>query len=70
MKTENWQLLAKFNDQQTASIAEAILHDNDMASVVIPKQDSSLHLFGSFELMVKSEDVTNASELLKDLIIP
>jgi hypothetical protein len=68
LKSDSWQVVAKFNDQQTASIAEAILHDNDIVSVVIPKQDSSLHLFGSFELMVKDEDLSAANALLIDLI--
>lgn len=68
MNKDNWQLLAKFNDLQTASIAEAILIDNEIDSVIIPKQDSSLHLFGSFELMVKQEHFTMAQELLTDLI--
>jgi hypothetical protein len=67
LNKDSWQLVAKYDNLQSASIAEAILLDNEIPSVVIPKQDSSLHLFGSFELMVKEEHLIMANELLIDL---
>jgi len=65
---ENWVVIAKFNNKQTANIALAILNDNGIAAVELDTIDSSLLMFGSYNIKVAKADEENAKILLGNLI--
>jgi hypothetical protein len=66
---EEWVNIAKFNNKQTANIALALLHDNDIAAVELDTIDSSLLMFGSYNIKVAKADEEKAKQLLENLII-
>ena len=64
---DSWQKI--FDDQlrYRAEIVQAVLADNDIASVILDKQDSA-YKFGHFEVMVQPDNVLPAIRIVKEEI--
>ena len=63
----NWVSIAKYTSAQTASIAIAILQENEIEAVEMNKKDSATSLFGYIEIMVPEQFVADAQILLQPL---
>jgi Putative prokaryotic signal transducing protein len=63
----NWVSIAKYSSTQTASIAVAILNENEIEAVELNKKDSATSLFGYIEIMVPQQYVNDAKVLLQPL---
>ena len=58
-----------YNDQITSQHIQNILEDNNIASVVINKKDSSYSdIFGRIEMYIKQEDKKIVNRLLKEIL--
>ncbi len=62
----DWALIYSTGQLYQAEMVKDIIENNDMAAVIINKQDS-FYLFGDIEVYVKPDDVIRAKFLLKEL---
>jgi type III secretory pathway lipoprotein EscJ len=60
----DWINVAQFANEQTASIAIALLNDNGIEAVEVNKKDSATLLFGHVDVLVQKENEAKALELL------
>ena len=63
---KGWASIYSSSQEHVVTIAKDILEENNIASIIINKKDSS-YLFGEIELFVKNENVIRAKYLLKNL---
>lgn len=63
---DNWTIVFTTDKPWQAEIAKQVLEDNEIASVVINKKDSS-YLFGEAEVYVDICNLEKAKELIKNI---
>ncbi len=63
---KGWKEVYMTNEQHKVAIAEALLKENGIKSVVINQKDSA-YQFGEIKVYVKEHDEEKALELLKNL---
>lgn len=61
---KNWIKIATYSNALEVEIVRQMLEVNEIAAVVINKQDSS-YLFGKIELYVAEQDVPTAKQLIE-----
>ncbi|MBP3944208.1 DUF2007 domain-containing protein [Sphingobacteriaceae bacterium WQ 2009] len=61
---KNWIKIATYSNALEVEIVRQMLEVNEIAAVVINKQDSS-YLFGKIELYVAEQDVLTAKQLIE-----
>lgn len=61
----DWQKVFEDTAQYRVEIVKAKLEEHDIASVVIPKKDSS-YQFGQYELVVNADDVIKALKIINE----
>jgi hypothetical protein len=64
---ENWERVYFSNQIQKINIVRAVLHENNIQSVVMDKRDSSYISVGDIEVMVKGEDAIFARLIIEQL---
>jgi len=66
MKTldKNWVSVYSSAYMHQINLVKAVLKENNIASVIINKQDSSYH-FGEIELHVQADDVLVAKQIIQ-----
>lgn len=60
-----WQKVFEDKTGHRAEIVRAILEENHLSAIVVPKKDSSYH-FGHFEVHVPHEDVIKAVKIITE----
>ncbi|MGE0076773.1 MAG: DUF2007 domain-containing protein [Bacteroidales bacterium] len=63
---ENWTVVFTTNKPWQAELAKQVLEENDIAAVIINKQDSS-YLIGEAEVYVENNVLEKAKELTKNI---
>lgn len=63
---ENWVKIFESKQMIQAEIARETLEQNDVAAVILNKQDSLYPVFGMFEVHVPSKDLIKAQNILSD----
>ncbi len=61
--TDNWKKVYSNTFQHKVEIAQAVLKENDIESVIMNKKDSA-YLFGDIELYVQSDNVMKAKQII------
>ncbi len=61
---ENWQMIFSSSLEHKLKIAQAVLEDEGIKSVIINKKDS-FYLFGELELYVHADQVLKAKQIIK-----
>ncbi len=64
---KGWKEVYMTSHEYKVAIAEALLKDNGIKSVVMNQHDSAYQTFGEFRIYVEEHDETKAIELLKEL---
>lgn len=64
---KNWKEVYMTSQDYQMAIAEALLKDNGINSVVMNQHDSAYQTFGEFRLYVEEHDEAKALELLIEL---
>ena len=64
---KGWKEVYMSAQEYKISIAESVLKDNGIKSVVLNQKDSAYQSFGTLTLFVEEHDVEKALELLKEL---
>ncbi len=62
--TDNWKKVYSNTLQHKVEIVQAVLKDQDIASVIMNKKDSA-YLFGEIELYVQADNVLKAKQIIK-----
>lgn len=62
----NWTVVFTTNKPWQAELAKQVLEENDIAAVLINKQDSS-YLIGEAEVYVENNTLERAKELIKNI---
>lgn len=63
---DNWTVVFTTNKPWQAELAKQVLEENDIAAVLINKQDSS-YLIGEVEIYVENSTLEKAKELIKNI---
>ena len=63
---ENWIKVFESKQMIQAEIARETLEQNDIAAVIVNKQDSLYPVFGMCEVHVPAKDLTKAQNILSD----
>lgn len=61
---DNWQKIYSSSFEHKIEIAQAVLEDEGIKSVIINKKDS-FYLFGELELYVHADHVLRAKQIIK-----
>lgn len=61
---ENWTVIYETNDLFQAEIIKSKLETNGIHAVILNQRDSSYQVFGSINVMVNTNDLTKAKEIL------
>lgn len=64
---EKWIKVFSTHKMYEAEIVKGVLMENDIPTILMNKQDSSIH-FGNYEIMVEHENVINAIKIIQDEI--
>ncbi len=64
---KNWKVAFNTTEPYLAEIAQQVLRDNDINSVIMNKKDSSYTVIGYIEVLVEEKNHSAAEELLKEL---
>ena len=64
---KGWISVFSSNDEYLISIAQDLLHNDDIESVVINHKDSAYVIWGEAEIFVRDENKHQAEEILKQL---
>ena len=62
----NWKCIYKTKKVYRAEILKGVLLENEIAAVVLNKQDSA-YLFGEAELYVQADDVIVANKIISEV---
>lgn len=64
---KEWETVFKTETVYRAEIVKAVLHDNDIESIIVSKKDSNYH-FGHFEVTVPRTSIIKAIKIIRDEI--
>jgi hypothetical protein len=64
---KGWKLVFLTRLEHQAAIAQSILNDKGIQSVILNRKDSAYQSFGDIEVFVEEQDEVQAIELLKEL---
>lgn len=62
--SENWQKVFTSSNIQQVEILKGLLHEKDIESVIINKQDSLYTMIGEIQLFVSRDDVLQAIKII------
>lgn len=63
---DNWTSVYETDQMYRAELVKDILNNKDVDAVILNNKDSS-YLFGSIKVMVNSENVEKAAEIVKSI---
>lgn len=64
---KDWVKILSSNKEYQIQIAELILNENEIETIIMNKVDSSYPTFGNIELFVNKEDVFKAIQLINKI---
>jgi hypothetical protein len=65
---ENWVKVFEDGMQVRAEIVCGILQENEIQAVVLNKKETVYQIFGTHQVLVKREDVLQATKLIQDAV--
>lgn len=65
---ENWIKVFEDGMQVRAEIVRGVLLENDIQAVVLNKKETVYQIFGTHQVLVKREDVLQATKLIHDAV--
>lgn len=64
---KGWKEIFTTNQEYLATMAQSILEENNIKSVLLNQHDSAYNMFGEFKIYVDEPFIEKALELLKNL---
>ncbi len=64
---KGWKEIFTTDQEYKAAMAQSILEENNIKSVLLNQHDSAYNIFGEFKIYVDKPFIEKAVELLKDL---